>query len=98
MGGRQHLRIEHSQYRSERNYHGAYFQDDIQVTPRLTVNLGLRWEYFGQLIERYGAQSNFLPSGSARPLQFLLTETRCNTPLSPESWLPQPRKHQYRLL
>lgn len=68
----------------KRNYYGAYFQDDFQVTPKLTVNLGLRWEYFGQLIERYGAQSNFLPSGSASPSQFLLTQRRCNTPLSPE--------------
>ncbi|MGI9074955.1 MAG: TonB-dependent receptor domain-containing protein [Bryobacteraceae bacterium] len=69
----------------KRNYHGAYFQDDIQVTPKLTVNLGLRWEYFGQLIERYGAQSNFLPSGTpGSSSQFLLTKRRCNTPFSPE--------------
>jgi hypothetical protein len=69
----------------KRNYHGAYFQDDFQVTPKLTVNLGLRWEYFGQLIERYGAQSNFLPSGTpGSPSQFLLPKRRCNTPLSPE--------------
>ncbi len=69
----------------KRNYHGAYFQDDFQVTPKLTVNLGLRWEYFGQLIERYGAQSNFLPSGTpGSPSQFLMTKRRCNTPFSPE--------------
>jgi Carboxypeptidase regulatory-like domain/TonB dependent receptor len=69
----------------KRSYHGVYFQDDFQVTPKLTVNLGLRWEYFGQLIERYGAQSNFLPSGNpGSPSQFLLTKRRCNTPFSPE--------------
>ncbi len=68
----------------KRNYHGLYFQDDFHVTSKLTVNLGLRWEYFGQLIERYGAQSNFLPSGSSSPSEFLLTKKRCNTPLSPE--------------
>jgi TonB dependent receptor len=68
----------------KRNYYGAYFQDDFQITSKLTLNLGLRWEYFGQLIERYGAQSNFLPSGSSNPSQFLLTKQRCNTPLSPE--------------
>lgn len=65
-----------------RSYEGAYFQDDIQVTPNLTVNLGLRWEYFGQISERYGAQSNFLPSGSGGPTEFLLTKKRCSTPLS----------------
>ncbi|GAC1512213.1 MAG: hypothetical protein NVS1B11_21950 [Terriglobales bacterium] len=67
-----------------RNYYGTYFQDDFQVTSKLTVNLGLRWEYFGQLIERNGAQSNFLPSESGGASQFLLTKRRCNTPLSPD--------------
>ncbi|MBV8810736.1 MAG: TonB-dependent receptor, partial [Acidobacteriaceae bacterium] len=68
----------------KRSYYGAYFQDDIQVNPKLTVNLGLRYEFFGQLIERYGAQSNFLPSGTSAPALFLLTQQRCNTPLSPD--------------
>ncbi len=67
-----------------RNYWGVYFQDDYHVTPKLTLNLGLRWEYFGQIIERYGAQSNFLPSFSSSPSLFLLTKQRCNTPLSPD--------------
>lgn len=68
----------------KRPYNGVYFQDDIQVTPNLTVNLGLRWEYFGQIVERYGAQSNFVPGGNGSPTEFLLTKKRCNTPLSPE--------------
>jgi hypothetical protein len=29
------------------NEAAAYLQDDWRVSPRLTVNLGLRWEYFG---------------------------------------------------
>ncbi|MGB2678371.1 MAG: TonB-dependent receptor [Candidatus Acidiferrum sp.] len=66
------------------NYYGAYFQDDIKVTPKLTVNLGLRWEYFGELIENYGAQSNFLPFGPNGSSTFMLTKQRCNTPLSPD--------------
>ena len=32
-------------YRS--NDVAAYFQDDWRIHPRLTLNLGLRWEYFG---------------------------------------------------
>ena len=67
-----------------RNYYGFYFQDDWKATSKLTLNLGLRWEYFGQIVENFGAQSNFLPSGGSGPAQFILTKGRCNTPLSPD--------------
>jgi hypothetical protein len=67
----------------KRNYYAGYGQDDIKVTPKLTVNLGLRYEYFGQLLENYGAQSNFLPSATVGGAStFLLTKKRCNTPFS----------------
>lgn len=66
-----------------RHYYGAYLQDDFKITPRLTVNLGLRWERFGPLVERYGAQSNFLPSGTSAPSEFLLPKNRCQIPLAP---------------
>ncbi|MBI3950329.1 MAG: TonB-dependent receptor [Acidobacteria bacterium] len=37
----------------------AYFQDDIRLTPRLNLNAGLRWEFFGVPVDRYGRNSNF---------------------------------------
>jgi outer membrane receptor protein involved in Fe transport len=66
----------------QRKYYAGYFQDDFKVTSKLTVNLGLRYEYFGQLIENYGDQSNFLLAGANGRSTFLLTQKRCSTPLS----------------
>lgn len=38
---------------------GFYFQDDWKLTPTLTANIGLRWEYFGRPIERYDHMASF---------------------------------------
>jgi len=38
---------------------GFYFQDDYRVTSKLTLNLGLRWEYHTPLVEVNDRQSNF---------------------------------------
>jgi hypothetical protein len=39
-----------------------YFQDDWKVTPKLTVNLGLRYDFFPTLTEVHDAQSFFDPT------------------------------------
>lgn len=46
-----------------KNYYGAYGQDDWRVSPKLTLNFGLRWDFFGLVYEHHGNQANFVPSG-----------------------------------
>ena len=45
-----------------RSYYGAAFlQNDYKVSPRLNLNLGLRWEYVGPALDTRGAIGNAWP-------------------------------------
>ena len=46
-------------------YDSAYFQDDWKLTPWLTLNLGLRYDYYEPFKENAGDQENFLPNFSS---------------------------------
>jgi hypothetical protein len=41
-------------------YYGAYIADDWKVTPKLTLNLGIRWEYEAAPFSTQNLMSNFI--------------------------------------
>src|SRR5450432_4251823 len=47
-----------------KNYYGSYFNDDWKVSSKLSVNLGVRWDFFGLVFEHHGHQANFVPGGA----------------------------------
>jgi hypothetical protein len=53
---------------SFKTYHGAYAQDSWRVSANLTVNYGVRWDYFSREEEREAEQANMVPGSPARYL------------------------------
>jgi hypothetical protein len=72
------------------NILGFFVQDDWRVKPNLTLNLGLRWEYFSPLTELKGNVSNPLLGSGASVLTGLRMKVGGNLfDTSKRNWGPQ---------
>ncbi len=68
----------------ERWYRSAYLQDNWKATSRLTLNLGVRWEYTTPIKELNGNQANFVPDYATGSATYLLpVAARTNATLTP---------------
>ena len=70
---------------SRTRYTGVFVQDDWKVTRKLTVNLGLRWEYEGPIVERYNRTVRGFDFNTASPIE---AQAKANYAASPSPLLP----------
>jgi hypothetical protein len=87
------------------NIYAFFAQDDVKLKPNLTVNLGLRWEYFSPIDEKQGNISNVVFGPGANTLTGLALKLGGDLyQSSKNNWGPQigfawsPTKYQSKLV
>jgi carboxypeptidase family protein/TonB-dependent receptor-like protein len=64
------------------NFGALFIEDDFKLRPNLTLNLGLRWSYFGPLYDKQGNMFTAVPGAGANYLTGLAV-------VKGDSWNPQ---------
>jgi hypothetical protein len=75
-------------------YMAPYFQDDWRLTPKLTLNLGIRYDYESPFTERYNKQVTNFCTTCSNPLQAAVPSVPLNGGLQftgPNNRFPYPR-------
>jgi hypothetical protein len=69
-------------YVEQDKYFGIYFADDWKVTKKLTVNLGLRYEYESPMTERFDRAAIHFARTTANPLNDAARANYANNPIA----------------
>ena len=81
-------------YALQQKYYAVYAQDDWRVTNRLTLNMGLRWDYDSPFTERYNRQNAAFCTTCVNPLQSSVSGLTLKgglTFVSPSNRFPYPQ-------
>lgn len=68
-------------YAARTRYAGLFIQDDWKITRRLALNMGLRWEYEGPIVERYNRTVRGFDFNVASPVEAAVLANYAKSPI-----------------
>ena len=80
-------------YAQQDHYWGLYVHDDMKVTPKLTLNMGVRWEYESPATERYDRSVANFAFDQPSPID---AQARANYAVGPQ--IPELPASAFRLM